>query len=69
MNINNNTDYFDILGVSHSSTSDEIRRARNRLAFRFHPDRNDSDREKENVMKLLKRYYRMRQMNIRTKVV
>jgi DnaJ-class molecular chaperone len=52
MNINN-TDYFDVLGVSHSSTSDEIRRARNRLAFRFHPDRNDSDREKENVMKLL----------------
>jgi molecular chaperone DnaJ len=33
-------DYYDILGVGRNSSEDEIRKAYRRLAFQYHPDRN-----------------------------
>jgi len=33
-------DYYEILGVSKSATSDEIRNSFRKLAFKYHPDKN-----------------------------
>jgi molecular chaperone DnaJ len=33
-------DYYQILGISKNSTTDEIKRAFRRLAMQYHPDKN-----------------------------
>ncbi len=37
-------DYYEVLGLRHNATSEDIRKAFRRLAFQYHPDRNrDAD--------------------------
>jgi len=44
-------DYYEVLGVSRNSGSDEIKKAYRKLALQFHPDRNPGDREAEENFK------------------
>ncbi len=44
-------DYYEILGVSKSSSADEIKKAYRKVAMQFHPDRNPGDHTAEDKFK------------------
>lgn len=44
-------DYYEILNVSKSSTTDEIKKAYRKVAMQFHPDRNPGDKAAEEKFK------------------
>ena len=50
-------DYYEILEVSRTCTSSELKKSYRKLAMKYHPDRNPNDKEAEEKFKLLSEAY------------
>ena len=50
-------DFYEILGVSKSATSEEIKKAYRKKAIQYHPDKNPGDKEAEENFKLAAEAY------------
>ncbi|CAB1240523.1 molecular chaperone DnaJ [Clostridium sp. MT-14] len=52
-------DYYEILGLKKGASDDEIKRAFRKLALKYHPDRNQGNREAEEKFKEINEAYQV----------
>jgi molecular chaperone DnaJ len=50
-------DYYELLGISRSASADEIKKAYRKMAMKYHPDRNQGDKEAEETFKAVSEAY------------
>jgi molecular chaperone DnaJ len=50
-------DYYEVLGVSRNATEDELKRAYRKLAMKYHPDKNQGDKDAEAKFKEINEAY------------
>lgn len=50
-------DYYKVLGVNKGATESEIKKAYRRMAMKYHPDRNQDNKEAESKFKAVKEAY------------
>lgn len=55
--MNQNKDYYEILGISKDASIEEIKKAYRKLALKLHPDRNPDDSASEERFKLVSEAY------------
>jgi len=55
--MNQNKDYYEILGISRDASIEEIKKAYRKLALKLHPDRNPGDLASEERFKLVSEAY------------
>eukprot|EP00127_Corallochytrium_limacisporum_P004667 Clim_evm21s172 gene=Clim_evmTU21s172 len=48
--IDDDVDFYDVLGITRSSTADDVKKAYKKQALRWHPDKNPMDKESAEVM-------------------
>lgn len=55
--MNERKDYYKLLGVSKDASVDEIKKAYRKLAIKYHPDKNQGNKEAENMFKEITEAY------------
>ena len=54
-----NKDYYAVLGLEKGASDDEIKRAFRKLAIKYHPDKNQGNKEAEEKFKDINEAYQI----------
>ena len=54
-----NKDYYEVLGLEKGASDDEIKRAFRKLAIKYHPDKNQGNKEAEQKFKEINEAYQV----------